>query len=165
MDIMPTLVDLLDLPKDSMLPVVDGESIMPLLEGKPLQRTKGIPFSTKGRALIDGRFKLVQNGRGKNVSWELYDLEADPRETKNLAKEDTEQLKKMIAELEKATASIEASAEGKDYPEGRVLQPQRGEEWSKMPEYRKHYETFQKLKPGWTPPSEKKPRKKKKLSE
>lgn len=156
MDIMPTVVDLLDLPEDSMLPVVDGESLVPLFDGKTPKRTKGIPFSTKGAALIDGRFKLVQIGRGKKAKWELYDLVDDPGESKDLAAKNPEQLKKMVTEMEKTLVSIEASASGKDYPEGRVIQPQRGEEWSKIPEYQKHFETFQKLKPGWTPPSSEK---------
>lgn len=50
--------------------------------------------------------------------------------------------------------SVEASAAGKDYPEGKVVQPQRGAEWSDMKEYQDLYDTFAKLKPGWTPPSQ-----------
>ena len=63
-------------------------------------------------------------------------------------------LLKAIAE--KLTTSVEASSEGKDYPAGKVLQPQRGTPWMEMPEYQKLYPTFQKLKPTWSPPSENK---------
>ena len=59
----------------------------------------------------------------------------------------------MIEEAEKMLASVEASAAGKDYPEGRVIQPQRGAEWFDMQEYQDLYDTFAKLKPGWIPPS------------
>jgi arylsulfatase A-like enzyme len=153
MDIMPTIVDLLDLPEDSMLAVHDGESILPLFEGETPERTHSIPFTMKGTALIDGRFKLIQDGKGKAANWALFDLEKDPGETTDVSGEFPERTEKMKAEAETMVASVQASAEGKDYPEGRVIQPQRGEEWSTMKEYQALYETFAKLKPGWTPPA------------
>jgi hypothetical protein len=55
----------------------------------------------------------------------------------------------MKAEAEKLLASVEASSVGKDYPEGRVIQPQRSQRWTEMEEYKKHFETFAKLKPGF----------------
>ena len=82
MDIMPTLVDLLDLPDDSMLPIVDGESIAPLFDGKTPQRTQPSPFTMKGTALIDGDHKLMKIGKGKHGQWALYDLAKDPGEYK-----------------------------------------------------------------------------------
>ena len=66
----------------------------------------------------------------------------------------------MKAEAETVVASVQASAEGNDYPEGSVIQPQRGAEWSTMKEYQDLYDTFAKLKPGWTPPSKRKKSKK-----
>jgi hypothetical protein len=107
----------------------------------------------KGTALIDGRFKLIQDGKGKAAKWALFDLEKDPRETTDISGEFPERTAKMKAEAETMVASVQASAEGKDYPEGRVIQPQRGEEWSTMKEYQAFYETFAELKPGWTPPA------------
>ena len=85
MDIMPTLVDLLDLPDDSMLPVVDGESIVALLDGKTPERSNPIPFTMKGTALIDGNLKLLKVGRGKGAKWALYDLKADPGEKTDIS--------------------------------------------------------------------------------
>jgi hypothetical protein len=55
----------------------------------------------------------------------------------------------MKVEAEKLIESVEASAIGKDYPEGRVIQPQRNARWTAMEEYKKHFETFAKLKPGF----------------
>ena len=136
-----------------MLDVVDGESIVPLFSGKTPQRKRGIYFGNKGTALIDGHFKLVQNGNGKGVKWELYDLEKDLGETKDLSKEYSEVLKKMIAEAEATFASVLESEQGKDYPEGKVLQPQRSALWSEMPEYQTLYDLFAKLKPEWKRPS------------
>jgi hypothetical protein len=107
----------------------------------------------KGTALIDGHFKLLQVGRGKGAKWALFDLEKDSGETTDVSGEFPERFEKMKAEAETMVASVQASAEGKDYPAGKVIQPQRGEEWSTMKEYRALYETFAKLKPGWNPPA------------
>jgi arylsulfatase A-like enzyme len=149
MDIFPTVADLLGLPIDSMLEVRDGESIRPLFDGKLLTRTHAIPFTAKGTALIDGDFKLVTIGRGKKRNWELYDLKNDPSESKNLSAVQPERFKKMMADAEKLIVSVEASSVGKDYPEGRVIQPQRNARWNEMDEYKKHFEEFARLKPGF----------------
>jgi arylsulfatase A-like enzyme len=153
MDIMPTIVDLLDLPEESMLAVHDGESIAALLDGKTPERRHPIPFTMKGTALIDGNFKLLQDGKGKAAKWTLYNLEKDPRETTDVSVQYPERFEKLKTEAEAVLTSVQASAEGKDYPEGKVIQPQRGEEWSDMKEYQELYPTFARLKPGWTPPS------------
>lgn len=152
MDIMPTLVDLLDLPRDSMLPVVDGESIAALFDGKTPERSNPIAFTMKGAALIDGNLKLLKVGRGKGAKWSLYDLKADPGEKTDVSADHPERFGALIAKAEKLTASVEASAQGKDYPEGKVIQPQRGTPWMEMAEYQELYPTFQKLNPSWKPP-------------
>lgn len=155
MDIMPTLVDLLDLPEDSMLEVVDGESLVPLFFGDIPRRSRPIYFGNKGAALIDGRYKLVKNGNGKGTPWELFDLEDDPGEETDLATQQPERLEQMKAEALAFEVSIDASELGKDYPEGKVIQPQRGARWEEMPEYEALYPIFQKLKPTWRPPGKK----------
>ncbi len=149
MDIFPTVVDLLGLPKDSMLEVRDGESILPLFDGQLPKRTHAIPFTAKGTALIDGDFKLVSIGRGKKRAWELFDLKNDLSEAKDLSATQPERFKSMKAEAEKLIASVGASAAGKDYPEGRVIQPQRKERWDEMEAYKKHFQEFARLKPGF----------------
>ena len=153
MDIMPTIVDLLDLPDDSMLDVVDGVSLASLLDGEIPVLNRTIPFTSNGTALIDGSYKLFQQGRGRTAKWVLYDLEKDPTETTDVSRENLERFEQMVEAAEEMLASVEASAAGKDYPEGRVIQPQRGAEWFDMQEYRDLYDTFAKLKPGWIPPS------------
>ena len=152
MDMMPTLVDLLDLPRDSMLPVVDGESLVTLFDGGIPKRAHPIPFTMKGTALIDGDFKLLKAGRGKGAKWALYDLKADPGEKEDISTDHPEKFEALKARAEKLAASVEASAAGKDYPEGKVIQPQRGTPWMEMAEYQRLYPTFQKLKPSWRPP-------------
>ncbi|MGH9331165.1 MAG: sulfatase family protein, partial [Vicinamibacterales bacterium] len=83
-DVMPTVLDLLDLPVPSM----DGVSLLDLMRGRRRyldldvfaesvypQRFGWSPL----RALRDGRFKLIDAPRP-----ELYDLERDPFEERNL---------------------------------------------------------------------------------
>lgn len=152
LDMMPTIVDLLDLPADSMLEVHDGESIAPLFDGDTPKRTHSIPFTSKGTVLIDGNFKLIKSGRGTGATWALYNLKTDPSESTDISAKHPERLAKMIAEADELVASVAASAEGKDYPEGRVIQAQRGTPWAEMKEYQQHYETFKQLKPSWNPP-------------
>ncbi|TWT42436.1 Arylsulfatase precursor [Thalassoglobus neptunius] len=155
MDIMPTLIDLLDLPKDLMLDVVDGESIVPLFTGNTPKRTHPIYFGNKGTAVIDGRYKCVKNGNGAGTPWQLFDLNLDPGETNDLAAQQPDRLERMKAEALAIQTSIDASEQGKDYPEGKVLQPQRSEPWFEMEAYQSLYDRFAELKPGWTPPRKK----------
>jgi arylsulfatase A-like enzyme len=162
MDIMPTIIDLLNLPEDSMLDVVDGESILPLFKGKTPRRNHAIPFTTKGTALIDGKFKLLSTGPSRNRNFVLYDLEEDPSESKDISSDHPKRFLRMKTEAEELKASVEASELGKDYPEGHVIQAQRGTPWFEMDAYRKQYSTFQRLKPSWNPPSMKKESNKKK---
>lgn len=135
-----------------MLGVLDGESILPLFTGETPARTHPIPFTMLGTALIDGRYKLLKAKKGKSIPWELFDLLDDPKETTDISSNHPERFEKMIAEAEQMLASVEASANGKDYPEGRVIQPQRGDRWEEMEEYQRLYDTFAKLKPGWKAP-------------
>ena len=79
-----------------------------------------------------------------------------PARRSDISADHPEKFEALKAIAEKLTTSVEASSEGKDYPEGKVLQPQRGTPWMEMPEYQKLYPTFQKLKPTWSPPSENK---------
>ena len=96
MDIMPTIVDLLDLPDDSMLDLVDGTSLASILDGRIPDLNRTIPFTSNGTALIEGNYKLFQEGRGRNARWVLYDLKEDPKETSDISKENPERFEQMI---------------------------------------------------------------------
>lgn len=153
MDIFPTLVDLLDLPADAMLSVRDGESIRSLFSGEMPERSRSIPFVfLKNAALIDGNYKLLSQNQRKDDAWELYDLGKDPGETRDLSQDLPERFAQMKAQARALLRSVEASAAGQDYPEGRVLQPQRSAFWRDMDAYQPHFETFARLKPGFVAP-------------
>jgi len=143
MDIMPTIIDLLDLLEESQLTVRDGESLMALFEGKKLKRQHPIPFCFQsGAALIDGDYKLLSTNKNKDGEWKLYDLKSDPRETKDVAGEFPERFEQMKAEAMAMIKSVGASASGKDYPEGKVVQPSRRAFWYELEAYEPYFETF-----------------------
>ena len=70
----------------------------------------------------------------------------------DLAAQQPERVKQLSEQAMKISASIDASAEGKDYPEGKVIQAQRGARWSEMKEYQALYDKFAELKPDWKRP-------------
>ena len=142
MDIMPTVVDLLRLPDDSQLAVRDGESIAALLDGGTPNRTRLIPFTSKGSAFIDGDFKLLNAGSQRNPDWKLYDLARDPGESTDVSAAHADRFARMKAEAGAILRSVASSAEGKDYPEGKVIQPRRHEKWPEMEAYKPYLETI-----------------------
>lgn len=82
-DIMATAVDLAgakyptSFQGNAILPM-EGVSLRPALEGRPLGRKQPIFWEHEGnKAVRDGKWKLVQKWRGP---WELYDMQADRTE-------------------------------------------------------------------------------------
>ena len=62
---------------------LEGESFLPMLEGRPWQREQPIFFEHEGNCAIrSGQFKLVKK---HGEPWELYDMDADRTELDNLA--------------------------------------------------------------------------------
>lgn len=59
----------------------------------------------------------------KQGRFELYDLEADPGESKDIGAAEPELLGKMKKQLLAFNESVDASFAGKDYPEGKVVPP------------------------------------------
>lgn len=114
-DLFPTLCELIGakVPTDR---VIDGRSILPLMrEGKGVspheylyhQWCRVRPSADKDWAIHSTQYKLV-NG-------ELFDLQSDPGEEKNLAAEHPEVVRQLRAEFERWFADVTA---GRDY--GRV---------------------------------------------
>ncbi len=79
---------------------MQGESLLPAFQGKPLpERQHPIFFEYgTGGAIRDGRWKLVTRSLPRKLEaktnprsdWELYDLEQDLTETRNVAQENSE---------------------------------------------------------------------------
>jgi arylsulfatase len=96
-DIMSTCVDLGQAKYNAKTPM-EGKSLRPVLEGKRRQPHDSIFWEHEGnRAVRQDKWKLV--GRHQR-DWELYDLEADRTEMKNLAKEHADRAAKMASDYD-----------------------------------------------------------------
>jgi arylsulfatase A-like enzyme len=112
-DLYPTALSLLGLPLHPQQHL-DGVSLAPLLNGEPVDRGPifwhyphysnqgGFP----GGAIRDGRWKLIQ--RYEDGSVELYDLELDIAETRNMAKDDSQRVAEMQQRLEEWQVEVGA---------------------------------------------------------
>ncbi|WP_394794714.1 arylsulfatase [Armatimonas sp.] len=86
-DIMATVVDVggANYPSGKIKPK-EGVSLRPAFAGKSLARPQPLFWEHEGnRAVREGRWKLVAK---ENQPWELYDIETDRSELKNLATKD-----------------------------------------------------------------------------
>lgn len=111
-DYLPTVLDALGLALPNR--PLDGQSLLPLIQGKVTDRNKPIGFiSGKQKAWHDGRFKLISQDDGR--AWELYDLVADRSESKDLAQARPEQAKALREAFEAWLISVKASDQGEDY--------------------------------------------------
>jgi arylsulfatase A-like enzyme len=109
-DYFPTVLDALGLPLPKR--PIDGISLLPLIDGKQQSRPKPIGFESRGVATWhDNQFKLVQARKAT----ELYDLDADPGETRNIADAHPERVAEMQKVLAAWRASCANSAKGADY--------------------------------------------------
>ncbi|MCB1226032.1 MAG: sulfatase-like hydrolase/transferase [Verrucomicrobiales bacterium] len=120
MDLFPTVAEVLGLPSDVLLQPLDGQSLAPLFDKETGPRSQPIGFRYGNKiALIDNDVKIL---REKN-DFELYDLAVDPNETLDLREEKPELFEKMKTALQAWNDSVQASFDGKDYPEGKVSPP------------------------------------------
>jgi iduronate 2-sulfatase len=114
-DIFPTLCELARLPAPTSLPqLMDGRSLAPILRDAAstvrdhayhaYPRNRGAAGDVLGRAIRTARYRLVEwkqiGASPETAEWELYDYQADPEETTNVAREQpqvVETLRKMLA--------------------------------------------------------------------
>jgi len=107
-DLFPTFLDLAALPMPAERPL-DGISLKEtLLTGKPLPHRLLFWDNVRQKAVRDGKWKLVivNDPKKKIRANELYDLEADPGETKDLAASQPEIAARLSRELEKWSADV-----------------------------------------------------------
>jgi arylsulfatase A-like enzyme len=80
-----------------------GESMVPALTGRDTERERPLFWEHEGnRAVRDGRWKAVQAHGGP---WELYCMEVDRTETRDLASTEPARLRRMIGDYEAWAAS------------------------------------------------------------
>jgi arylsulfatase A-like enzyme len=113
-------------------PVIDGISIVPLIEGTMESRPKPLGFAAgryaskddptfceiQDSAWIDGRYIMridPPNRQRKTESVTLYDIVADPSQEKDIADEHQQEVQRMLKELALWHESVKASFAGKDY--------------------------------------------------
>jgi len=95
-DLVPTLVDLLGLPVEGQ--GFEGRSLLPRLNGKAGGERFAFAMMNRWRAVADDRYKLVTElGTGR---WQLFDLQRDPVERRDVRSEAGERFTKLRRALE-----------------------------------------------------------------
>ena len=83
---------------ERILPM-EGRSLVPAFHGKAVSRSDAFYWEHEGnRAMVDGRSKLVSRFPDR---WELYDLEADRCEMRDLSASDPARLRQMVERYER----------------------------------------------------------------
>ena len=150
MDILPTVLDATGTQPSETLPVLDGESLLPLFTSELPARRRPIGFRHTDRgALIYNQYKLVKPNANSD-DLELYDLKKDPTESDNIIDRSPDVASKMQDAWAGWNKSVDGSVLGLDYPEKKVVPADPGPrnweqldlykpwfaEWKDRPEYK-----------------------------
>ncbi|MEM7783419.1 MAG: sulfatase [Planctomycetota bacterium] len=113
-DLYPTLTELAGLPKPEGPQSIDGKSLVPVLKD-PKSRVRDhayhcFPKSKLGRAIRTQRYRLVEwknhETPDSTVVYELYDYQNDQIESKNIADDRPDIVRKLAAVLESYPAPV-----------------------------------------------------------
>jgi arylsulfatase A-like enzyme len=119
-DLFPTIADIVGLPPSSFIQPLDGLSLKPLLTAETDPRARPLPFRFGAKAaLVGSQYKLLTQNIATGP-FELYDLNADPLETRDLSAGQPAVFARMKQDLLAWNESVNASFAGRDYPEGAV---------------------------------------------
>lgn len=137
LDIYPTVLAATGAVAQKQVEPLDGINLLPLFDRQTETRIKAIPFWAHGRdlsghaTLIDWPYKLHLNPvsrRDKKAAPAdanapsnqplLYDISEDPKETTDLAAQQTDRVERMTAALRKWQESVDRSLAGADYAAG-----------------------------------------------
>jgi arylsulfatase A-like enzyme len=126
MDIFPTIAEIVGLTESDIQGPIDGISLLSIFNSNINKRNLPIPFRIDDKgALIDNNFKLVATSR-EELKFELYDLQADPKETNDISSINRDKFQELITSYLNWNNSVDNSVEGKDYKEGYLFsQPER----------------------------------------
>lgn len=116
-DLAPTLLALFGLGREDDLPM-QGESLVPAMLGqehrsKPLLAELRLKDGFHANGLVQGRWKLIE--RPEAGTFELYDIEADPLEMRDVAGEHPDRVRELEAQMR---AQIERAREVGEIFEG-----------------------------------------------
>lgn len=122
-DILPTLIDMLKL-KQIRTTTIQGRSLMPMIRGEVIPEAPAyieaygamMKESERLMGIRTSRYKFIYAPKNKEIPQELYDLEKDPNEKRNLATTRPEIVHEMRRILEEIT-SKETTMEYKMTPD------------------------------------------------
>ena len=104
---MPTSVDVSKAKyskelKSKNIKPIEGVSLVPAFLGGDLQRTAPLAWEHHGNsALRDGKWNIVTDYRANQpTKWELFDMDADRTELRDLAARQPEKLKELVGKWE-----------------------------------------------------------------
>ena len=113
-DYFPTIMDILGVHKNDYQNPIDGISLLPMIEGKQLERNMPIGFKSQNQiAWNTNDFKLYSDNTGKTFA--LYNLKDDPHEDIDLSMKYPQKVEEMKIDLFKWEASCKESDKGNDY--------------------------------------------------
>jgi arylsulfatase A-like enzyme len=115
-DYFPTIASLLNIDIRKFNRPFDGMDLRKVLKNDPSIDTneRYLSFVLQDQAAhIGTRYKIYREN--VTTDWQMFDLLADPNESKNIASEKPELYNKLIAEWSLWEKSVKNSAEGKDY--------------------------------------------------